>query len=277
MAAEEASTAPVVEGSIAVVEGSTTVAADIVVAVFTAAQDLTADLTAEAVPTEAEVSVADRRRVTTTEPAGVHTAGSAHRAASAGEAAVFSPAAVPLRSDIIRRIFIPQSTTGNGIRSATRATPRVSAEDAARETSRPPTFPIITAEAWEAVGTALAHPEPHLQAGRWAQGRLRDRGRCVTASAARTSGDPLSPIHLSPDLTSAIPASELLRTGDSDRTLVSGVARASIPLAAATDLATGDGATALAGAVTAIEALADMATAGGEAIGPATVGVAAFS
>jgi hypothetical protein len=65
-----------------------------------------------------------------------------------GETVGFNPAEIPVRSEIVRRIFVPQSMMGNGIRSATPAIPRVSAEDAAPETSQAPTFPLVTEAGW---------------------------------------------------------------------------------------------------------------------------------
>ena len=159
---------------------------------------------------------------------------------------------------------------GNGIRSATPAVPRVPAEDATPETSRPPASPLITAEGPEAVGTALARQ------GRPPAGEgLRHQSRFAVAlvSAARTPADPLSAIRLSLDRISVAPRSDLFRTRDSDRTRTYLVARTSILLAASTDLATEGLAAAWVGAVTALEGSADMATVGVAVfLGPALAG-----
>jgi len=71
-------------------------------------------LLAEGVTTKAAAFVVDQRRVVT-ERAAVRTAG-------------LKLAAIPVRSEIIRRMFVPQSTMASGIRSATpvvRLVPRV--------------------------------------------------------------------------------------------------------------------------------------------------------
>ena len=161
-----------------------------------------------------------------------------------------NPAAIPARSEIIRRISIPQSMMGNGIRSATARVPHDSAEGAVRETSRPLVCLLIMAEGPTAPGILSARP------GALRQGRLLARGR-VWDSGHRISVDPLS---------------APFRTRASDRTRTGLVARDSIPLAA-TDLAT-EG-LAAAGAGTAFEDTAATATVGGEAFGRGMVGVAA--
>lgn len=118
-----ASTAAVVEVSIARVE-----AADIVAAAPTAARGLSTEEATAAEALVAAAFVVEQGRRAATERAGVRTADLARRAAWAEEAAVLKPAAVPLRWEIIcreimRRIPIPQSAMGNGIRSATAAIP----------------------------------------------------------------------------------------------------------------------------------------------------------
>jgi hypothetical protein len=72
-------------------------------------------LLAEEVTTKAAAFVVDQRRVIT-EWAAVHTAG-------------LKVAAIPARSEIIRRMFVPQSTTVSGIRLATPVAPRVPVKD----------------------------------------------------------------------------------------------------------------------------------------------------
>jgi hypothetical protein len=104
-AAEEVSTAAVVEVSIVAVAGSVIVAAEhIAEAAPTAARGLSE----REVRTVAEALAEDRRRVAT-ERAAAHTADSMHRAARARETAGFNPAAIPPRSEIVRRIFVPES------------------------------------------------------------------------------------------------------------------------------------------------------------------------
>ena len=95
------------------------------------------------------------------------------------------PAAIPVRSEITRRIFTPQSMMGDGIRSATAAVPHGSAEGAVRETSLPPVFPLITAEGPTAPGILSARPGALRQGCPLARGRVRDSGPRVLA-------DPLS-------------------------------------------------------------------------------------
>jgi len=90
------------------------------VAVFMAAEPagapmVAADLMAAEVTSKAAAFVVDQRRVIT-EWAAVHTAG-------------LKLAAIPARSEIIRRMFVPQSTTVSGIRLATPVAPRVPVKD----------------------------------------------------------------------------------------------------------------------------------------------------
>jgi hypothetical protein len=195
-----------------------------------------------------------------------------------------NPAAIPTRSEVIRseisrleisrRIFMPRSMMDSGIRSATPAVPRVSAEDAAPDPSRPPASPLITAEGPTAVGTLLARPGALRRQQRPpTRGGLRHQGRFTVAlvSAPRTSAGPLSAIRLSLNRVSVTPRSDLLQTRDSDRTHPCLGARASVLLAASKDLETEGLAAASVGAGTAFEGSDDMATVGGEAFGPATV------
>lgn len=178
-----------------------------------------------------------------------------------------------IRSEISRRIFMPRSMMDSGIRSATPAVPRVSAEDAAPDPSRPPASPLITAEGPTAVGTLLARPGALRRQQRPpTRGGLRHQGRFTVAlvSAPRTSAGPLSAIRLSLNRVSVTPRSDLLQTRDSDRTHPCLGAHASVLLAASKDLET-EGLAASVGAGTALEGSDDMATVGGEAFGPATV------
>ena len=198
-----ASTAVVVGVSIARAE-----AADIVAAAPTAARGLS---TEEA--TAAEALVADPRRATT-ERAGVRTADLAYRAAWAEEAAALKPAAIPLRWEIIRRISIPQSAMGNGIRSATAAIPHGSAADATPEPSGPRASRLITAEGPTVSGILLARP--------WALPRFA----AAPGSEARISAGPGSAILLSPDRVPAARRSDLFPTRASDRTATHFVAPA---------------------------------------------------
>lgn len=112
---------------------------------------------------------------------------------------------------------------GNGIRSATAAVPRGSAEDTTPETSGRPASPLITAGGSTAIGILLARP-----------GALR-RFAAALVSEARILADPVSEIRLSLDRASA--ALDPFRTRVSDRTAMHFVAPASIPLAATADLA----------------------------------------
>jgi hypothetical protein len=98
--------AAVAEASmVAAVEASTVVAA------LMAARGLQAELQAEEVTPKAAALVVDQRRGVT-EPAAVHPA-------------ALELAAIPVRPEIIRRMFVPQSTMASGIRSATPVVPRV--------------------------------------------------------------------------------------------------------------------------------------------------------
>lgn len=187
-----------------------------------------------------------------------------------------NPAAISARSEIIRRIFIPRSVMGNGIRSATPVVPGVSAEDAIPETWRPPASPLITAEDPKVVGTLLARQGALRQQARPpVRRRLRDQRRFTVAlgSAARTSANPLSAIRLSRGRVSATLPSDPLETRDLDQAHPYLGARASITLAASADLATEGLAAAWVGA--GLEGSAGMATVGEEAFGPATVTVGA--
>src|ERR1039458_10582671 len=98
-----------------VVAVAVTVAVDVVVAAVATmvAADITVagGLMAEEVAAEAAAFVVDQRPVVR-ERAAVPTAGP-------------KLAAIPVRSEIVRRMFVPQSPMANGIRSATRAVPRV--------------------------------------------------------------------------------------------------------------------------------------------------------
>jgi hypothetical protein len=182
-----------------------------------------------------------------------------------------NPVAIPTRSEVIRseisrleisrRIFMPRSMMDSGIRSATPAVPRVSAEDAAPDPSRPPASPLITAEGPTAVGTLLARPGALRRQQRPpTRGGLRHQGRFTVAlvSAPRTSAGPLSAIRLSLNRVSVTPRSDLLQTRDSDRTHPCLGARASVLLAASKDLETEGLAAASVGAGTALEGSDDM-------------------
>jgi hypothetical protein len=81
--------------------------ASMVVAELMAARGLQAE---EVTPKAAALVVDQRRGVT--EPAAVHPA-------------ALKLAAIPARPEIIRRMFVPQSTMASGIRSATPVVPRV--------------------------------------------------------------------------------------------------------------------------------------------------------
>jgi len=73
-------------------------------------------------------------------------------------------AAIPARREIVHRIFLPPSTMGSGIRSATPAVPRVPvlavpcipAKDAIPESGRARASPLVTPEFPMALGTPLA-------------------------------------------------------------------------------------------------------------------------
>ena len=123
---------------------ATTVAADITVAGGLMAEELTA---------EAVAFVVDQRPVVR-ERAAVPTAGP-------------KLAAIPVRSEIVRRMFVPQSPMASGIRSATRAVPRVPVPAVSRvpvkhaipEAQRTQASPLVTAEVPMALGTPLARQE----------------------------------------------------------------------------------------------------------------------
>jgi hypothetical protein len=84
-------------------------------------------------------------------------------------------AAIPVRSEIVRRMFVPQSPMASGIRSATRAVPRVLVRAVPRvpvpavprvpvkhaipEAQRTQASPLVTAEVPMALGTPLARQE----------------------------------------------------------------------------------------------------------------------
>ncbi len=124
---------------------ATTVAADIMAAVATmVAADITVagGLMAEEVTAEAAAFVADQRPVVR-ERAAVPTAGP-------------KLAAIPV-GEIVRRMFVPQSPMASGIRSATRAVPRVPVKHAIPEAQRTQASPLVTAEA--PMGTPLARQE----------------------------------------------------------------------------------------------------------------------
>ena len=154
--------AAVVSMAEAVVAGvATTVAADIMAAVATmVAADITVagGLMAEEVTAEAAAFVVDQRPVVR-ERAAVPTAGP-------------KLAAIPVRSEIVRRMFVPQSPMASGIRSATRAVPRVPVprvpvpavprvpvKHAIPEAQRTQASPLVTAEVPMALGTPLARQE----------------------------------------------------------------------------------------------------------------------
>ena len=121
---------------------ATTVAADITMAGGLMAEELTA---------EAVAFVVDQRPVVR-ERAAVPTAGP-------------KLAAIPVRSEIVRRMFVPQSPMASGIRSATRAVPRVPVPAVPRvpvkhaipEAQRTQASPLVTAEV--PMGTPLARQE----------------------------------------------------------------------------------------------------------------------
>ena len=115
---------------------ATMVAADITVA---------GGLMAEEVTAEAAAFVVDQRPVVR-ERAAVPTAGP-------------KLAAIPVRSEIVRRIFVPQPPMASGIRSATRAVPRVPVKHAIPEAQRTQASPLVTAEVPMALGTPLARQE----------------------------------------------------------------------------------------------------------------------
>ena len=171
-----------------------------------------------------------------------------------------NPAAIPLRWEIIRRISIPQSAMGNGIRSATVAIPHGSAADATPETSDPRASPLITVEGPTVSGILLARP-----------------GALHRFAAALVSEIRVSAIRLSLDRVPAARHSDRFRMRASDRTATHFEAPDSIPLTATADLATEGLAADWAGAETAFAVTADTVTVGGEVFGPATVGVAAFT
>ena len=89
-------------------------------------------LMAEEVTAEAAAFVADQRPVVM-ERAAVPTAGPKLAAILVGE--------------IVRRMFVPQSPMASGIRSATRAVPRVPVKHAIPEAQRTQASPLVTAEA----------------------------------------------------------------------------------------------------------------------------------
>ncbi|MGD1214926.1 MAG: hypothetical protein ABR861_08055 [Terriglobales bacterium] len=102
-------------------------------------------LLAEGVTTKAAAFVVDQRRVVT-ERAAVRTAG-------------LKLAAIPVRSEIIRRMFVPQSTMASGIRSATPVVPRVPVKDAIPEAWGTQASPRVTPEVPMVVGTPSARQE----------------------------------------------------------------------------------------------------------------------
>lgn len=251
-------------------------------------------LSVEEAPTGAAVLVAGRERAPTERAEG-HTADSMRRAAEAAGAGVLHLAAIPVHSEIVRRIFTRRSATDSGTRSETPAVPRVRAEDVIPVS--PPVIPLITAEGRAAAGTALAHQgRPPVGAG------LRNLVRFAAAlvSIALISADPLPAILLSLDRVPVAPRSDLFPAREGDRTRTSSAGRASILTAASTDLAaeglttagvgvetrgvetlgagtagTGPTMEGTAGMAMVGEGAMDTGTAGAEAIGPATVGVAA--
>lgn len=75
------------------------------------------------------------------------------------KAAGLKLAAIPARPEIIRRMFVPQSTMASGIRSATPVLPRVPVRDAIPEARRTQASPLVTPESPMALGTPLAHQE----------------------------------------------------------------------------------------------------------------------
>jgi hypothetical protein len=102
--------------------------------------------------------------------------------------------AISARSEVIRRIFIPQSTMANGIRSVTPEVPRVSVQEVVQEVSR-------------AQASLRATPEISMAAG------TLSAGQAVSSTLAQA--DRLSVVRLSPDRDSIIPRLEIpLRTRD---------------------------------------------------------------
>jgi hypothetical protein len=139
----DSTAAALVEAAVA-----TTVAADIMAAVATmVAADITVagGLMAEEVTAEAAAFVVDQRPVVR-ERAAVPTAGP-------------KLAAIPVRSEIVRRMFVPQSPMASGIRLATRAVPRVPVKHAIPEAQRTQASPLVTAEVPMALGIPLARQE----------------------------------------------------------------------------------------------------------------------
>ncbi|MGA7929189.1 MAG: hypothetical protein WCA20_24720 [Candidatus Sulfotelmatobacter sp.] len=114
----------------------TMVAADITVA---------GGLMAEEVTAEAAAFVVDQRPVVR-ERAAVPTAGP-------------KLAAIPVGSQIVRRMFVPQSPMASGIHLATRAVPRVPLKHAIPEAQRTQASPLVTAEVPMALGTPLTRQE----------------------------------------------------------------------------------------------------------------------
>jgi hypothetical protein len=138
LAAVAVSMAGAVEAAVA-----TMVAADITVA---------GGLMAEEVTAEAAAFVVDQRPVARERAAGPKLA------------------AIPVGSQIVRRMFVPQSPMGSGIRLATRAVPRVPVPAVPRvplkhaipEALRTQASPLVTAEVPMALGTPLTHQEASL-------------------------------------------------------------------------------------------------------------------
>ena len=135
----DSTAAALVEAAVA-----TTVAADIMAA---------GGLMAEEVTAEAAAFVVDQRPVMR-ERAAVPMAGP-------------KLAAIPVRSEIVRRMFVPQSPMASGIRSATRTVPRVPVpavpyvpvKHAIPEAQRTQASPLVTAEVPMALGIPLARQE----------------------------------------------------------------------------------------------------------------------
>jgi hypothetical protein len=135
----DSTAAALVEAAVA-----TTVAADIMAA---------GGLMAEEVTAEAAAFVVDQRPVV--------------RARAAVPTAGPKLAAIPVRSEIVRRMFVPQSPMASGIRSATRAVPRVPVPAVPRvpvkhaipEAQRTQASPLVTAEVPMALGIPLARQE----------------------------------------------------------------------------------------------------------------------
>jgi hypothetical protein len=108
---------------------------------------------AEEVTAEATAFVVDQRPVVR-ERAGVPTAGP-------------KLAAIPVGSQIVRRMFVPQTPMASGIRLATRAVPRVPVPAVPRvplkhaipEAQRTQASPLVTAEVPMALGTPLTRQE----------------------------------------------------------------------------------------------------------------------